>query len=131
MDWMSIIAVCVALMVALTMVILYKKRVIDADVIAGVNQAFQDLPVVEGNGVFGKIAEYSKVAVAAVEQMVKTGKIDRNDDARKEAAMQIVANAAKVDDVPFGVAEQDAASTCIEAEVQLLPRNQKPPDAVE
>ena len=130
-DYMSIIAIAVALAVFVALVILYKKRVIDADMISGVNEIMQELPVVEGSGVFAAIHNYAKIAVKTVDQLVKTGAIDRDDEARKNAAMDIVANAARVDGVPYGQAEMDVASACIEAEVYDLPRNQKPPDTAE
>lgn len=123
-----LIAVVVAMAVLISLVFLYKKRVIDADVIHGINDVFQTLPVTEGKGLVGMIREYSRIAVQAVEQLVDTGKISRDDEARKDKAMEIVAQAARIDDVPFGAAEQDMASNCIEAEVSQLPRNQKPPD---
>ena len=72
---------------------------------------------------------YAKIAVRAVEQLVKNGTIQRDDKARKDAAMNMVEAAAKTDGLPFGAAEQEVADMCIEAEVQELPRNQqKPPD---
>lgn len=125
----SIIAFMVALFVGIAMIILYKRRVIDEEIISGANQVLGNLPA--GTGVFGAIANYAKIAVHTVEQLVKTGQISKDSTTRKDAAMAIVENAAMVDEVPFGAAEQEAASACIEAEVQLLPRNQKPPAQAE
>jgi len=125
----SIIAFVVALVVGIAMIILYKRRVIDEEIISGANQVLGNLPA--GTGVFGAIANYANIAVHPVEQLVKTGQISKDSTTRKDAAMAIVENAAMVDEVPFGAAEQEAASACIEAEVQLLPRNQKPPAQAE
>ena len=127
-EIMILIAVVIAMGLVISLVILYKKRVIDADVIHGINSVFQTLPVTEGKGLVGMIREYSRIAVQAVEQLVDSGKISRDDAVRKDKAMEIVAQAARIDEVPFGAAEQDLASNCIEAEVNQLPRNQKPPD---
>lgn len=125
----SIISFIVALAAGLAMVILYKKRIMEADVIHGASELLNNLPFETGSGVFATIAGYAKIAVQTVEQLVKTGQISRDDQSRRDAAMTIIENAAKVDEVPFGAAEQEAASACIEAEVQQLPRNQgkKPP----
>ena len=129
---MMILAVICAAILAAAIVLLYKRKWIDADAIHGAGQILEGLPVTEGNGVFDLIVKYAAVAVHTVEQMVKTGKINRDDDTRKSTAMNIVEAAARVDEVGFGAAEQEIASACIEAEVNRLPRNQgekKPPDA--
>ena len=126
-DPVSIIALCLALIVAGVLILLFKKRIIDEKAIEGVGQVLDGIPVTEGP--FAMIRNYAKVAVGAVEQLVKNGKIERDDDTRKDAAMDMVETAAKVDGLTFGDAEKEAASICIEAEVQDLPRNQlKPPD---
>ena len=88
-------------------------------------ETVKDMPVTMGSGLFGKIYEYSRAAVLTVEQLVKTGQIAKEDQARKDKAMEIVEQAAKVDEVPFGAAESEMASLCIEAAVQQLPRNQQ------
>ena len=128
-DPISIIAFCLAIIVAVALILLFKKRVIDADVIEGTGEIMDAIPIPEGCGAFGLIASYAKTAVHAVEQLVKNGVIKRDDQIRKDRAMTIVECAAKVDGIAFGAQEQDMASYCIEAEVQQLPRNQKPPDA--
>lgn len=127
-DPVSIIAFVLALVIAIILIVLFKKRYISADVIDGAGDIMEAIPVPEGMGVFALIANYAKTAVLAVEQLVKNGVIEPDDKARKDAAMEIIENAAKVDDIEYGEAEQAAASACIEAEVQMLPRNQKPPD---
>ena len=121
-DPVSIIALCLALITAGVLILLFKKRIIDEKAIEGVGQVLDGIPISEG-------PEYAKIAVHAVEQLVKNGKIDRDDETRKNKAMAMVETAAKVDGLTFGEAEKETASICIEAEVQDLPRNQlKPPD---
>ena len=66
-----------------------------------------------------------------VEQLVKTGVINRDDESRKMKAMSIVETAAKVDQLDFGSDEEEIASACIEAEVSQLPRNKKDPPFAE
>ena len=128
-DPVSIIAFCLAFLCAVILIILFKKRVIDAGDIEGTGEILEGIPLPEGNGAFNLFVNYAKIAVKAVEQLVKNGVITRDDKARKDAAMNMVEAAAKVDGVPFGAAEMEVADICIEAEVQELPRNQqKPPD---
>ena len=130
-DPVSIIALVVALNVAGVLIVLFKKSVIDEGAIAGVGQMLDGIPVVEGTP-FAMIRNYAKIAVRTVEQLVKNGTIPRDDKTRKDAAMNIVEAAAKIDGLPFGAAEMEVANHCVEAEVYELPRNaQKPPDAAE
>ena len=123
-ETMAMVALIVALVVGVALFALYKRNIIESDTISGVAEVLQALPVTMGSGLFGKILEYSRTAVLTVEQMVKNGTIQRDDNSRKEKAMALVAQAANVDDVPFGMNEQEVASACIEACVQELPRNQ-------
>lgn len=126
-DPVSIIALVVALIVAGTLIFLVSRKYITVEAIEGADKVLDGIPVIE-DSTFAKIRDYSRIAVKTVEQLVKTGVIPREDQARKDAAMNIIENAAKVDGLPYGAAEMDVASSCIEAEVQDLPRNQKPPD---
>lgn len=127
-DPVSIIALVVALIVAGVLIFLISRKSITVEAIEGAGKILDGIPVVEGSP-FAKIKEYAQIAVKTVEQLVKTGVIPRNDKARKDAAMNIVERAAKIDGLPYGAAEIEVASDCVEAEVQTLPRNQqKPPD---
>ena len=123
-EMMAMVALVVALIVGIALIALYKRKVIEGDTISGIAEVLQALPITMGSGLFGKILEYSRTAVLAVEQLVENGQIQPDDGARKEKAMSLVAQAANVDDVPYGMNEQEVASACIEACVQELPRNQ-------
>ena len=123
-NTITLVALAVAAVIGFTLVILVVKKVIRKETVEGIADVIREMPVTMGSGLFGKIYEYSRAAVLAVEQLVKTGAIEKEDEARKAEAMKIVEKAAKVDDVPFGVAESEMASACIEAAVQQLPRNQ-------
>ena len=122
-NTMTIIALAVAVLVGFALLVLYMKKVIRKDTLEQIVETVKDMPVTMGSGLFGKIYEYSRAAVLTVEQLVKTGQIAKEDQARKDKAMEIVEQAAKVDEVPFGAAESEMASLCIEAAVQQLPRN--------
>ena len=120
----TIIALAVAAVVAVALLALYMKKAIRRDTLEQIAETVRDMPVTMGSGLFGKIYEYSRTAVLAVEQLVNKGDVQREDQARKDAAMKIVEMAAKVDEVPFGAAESEIADLCIEANVQQLPRKQ-------
>ena len=124
-NTMTIIALVVAVLLGFVLLVLYMKKVIRKDTLEQIVETVKDMPVTMGSGLFGKIYEYSRAAVLTVEQLVKTGQIKKDNEVRKDAAMHIVEQAAKVDDVPFGAAESEIASLCIEAAVQQLPRNQQ------
>lgn len=120
----TLIALAVAVVIGFTLVVLIMKKVIRKETMEEIAETVAGLPVTMGSGLFGKIYEYSRAAVLAVEQLVKKGEIVKDDAVRKNKAMEIVEQAAKVDEVPFGAAESEMASLCIEASVQQLPTNQ-------
>ena len=120
-----LIALAVAVLVGFALLLLYMKKVIKKDTLEQIVETIQAMPVTMGSGLFGKIYEYSRAAVLAVEQLVDVGKVQPDDRSRKDAAMHIVEAAAKVDEVPFGAAEGEMADVCIEANVKQLPRNQQ------
>lgn len=122
---MTMIALAVAVIIAFLIMILIQKKIIKKETFEGITEVIREMPVTMGSGLFSKIYEYSRTAVLTVEQLVKNGEIKPDDQSRKSAALRIVAQAAKVDDVPFGIAESEAASACIEANVHELPRNQQ------
>ena len=124
---LSMIAVVLALISGVALIVLYKRQVIDSELIEGTASLMKEieLPELPVDSVFGKILEYAKTAVLTVEQLVKTGVINRDDESRKMKAMSIVETAAKVDQLDFGSDEEEIASACIEAEVSQLPRNKK------
>ena len=127
-----VISVLVALVVGLMLVILYKRKVIDAELIEGIGNLMDSIkPHVEGSP-FWQLMQFARTAVNAVEQMVKTGVVNKDDKSRKEKAMEIVQAAAISAGIDYGDAEREVASACIEAEVHDLPRNyiarQEPPE---
>ena len=119
---LSIIACVIAIGVGIGMFVMYKKRLIDKEMIEGVAALLRDIEIPVGS-VFSMILEYAKTAVLTVEQLVKTGIINKDDESRKKAAMDIVEAAAKADGIEYTKAEEEVASACIEAEVAKLPRN--------
>ncbi len=123
-NTITLVTLAVAAVIGFALLILIVKKVIRKETLESIADVIRDMPVTMGSGLLGKIYEYSRAAVLTVEQLVKTGKVDPDDDTRKNEAMRIVEKAARVDDVPFGADESEMASACIEAAVQQLPRNQ-------
>lgn len=125
-DTGTMIAVLVAIFIGVALIIAVTRKKLDAGTLEGVANLMEALPVTEGNGVFDLIYKYSKVAVLAVEQLVKTGKIGKSPEERKATALAMVENAAEADKIVYGEAEKALADACIEAEVHELPRNKIP-----
>lgn len=124
METVELIAILLAIVLGIALIILFLNKKLTPEALSGAAEVIQSLPIGENNSLFGLFLKYAGVAVLTVEQWVKTGKIEKTDQARKDTAMELVRQAAAVDDVPFGAAEQEVASACIEAKVQELPRNQ-------
>lgn len=122
-NTITLVALAVAVVIGFMLLILYTKKVVRKETVEGIADVIRDMPVTMGSGLFGKIWEYSRAAVLTVEQLVKIGEVEPDDESRKNKAMKLVETAAKVDDVPFGQEEREVASACIEAEVYELPRN--------
>lgn len=126
---LGIIAIVFSLVVGIALIVLYKKKIVDGELIEGASALLHQIEIPESGSVFSMILKYSKTAVMTVEQLVKNGIINKDDESRKSTAMKIVETAADVDGVPYGAAEMEIASACIEATVAELPRNQKKTDA--
>ena len=123
MDVWGLVAIILSLALGIALILMVKQKKISADTLEGVSTLMEALPVVEGNGTFDLIAKYAKIAVQTVEQLVKAGKIGRDDEERKNAALDIVKQAAEIDKIEYGEGEDAIANACIEAEVMRLPRN--------
>ena len=82
-----LIALAVAVLVGFSLLLLYMKKVIKKDTLEQIVETIQAMPVTMGSGLFGKIYEYSRAAVLAVEQLVDVGKVQPDDQSRKDAAM--------------------------------------------
>ena len=124
MDNWNLFAILISVILIVALILLYKNRIIDSDILTGLSSMIKQLPEIDGGSIFGAILKYSSIAVLTVEQKVKNGEIEKDNASRKTAAMKIVESAAKLDNIPFGEKESEIASDCIEAEVQKLPRNQ-------
>lgn len=120
---LSIIAIILACGLGVGLIFLYKKKIIKTDTISQAATLLDGIDVV-GSGFIAQIAEYARIAVHAVEQLAKTGVIEKNNEIKKLTAMNYVQQLAKVDEVSLSPADLETADLLVEAAVNELPRNQ-------
>ena len=121
--WTAIAAVCLALIVGITLIVLIRKKIIP---IGAIEQTADLLDTIEvsGDGFASKLYEYVKIAVHAVEQLAKTGVIENKGASKKAAALEYTEQIAKADEIELTPEEKAVADLMIEAAVAELPRNQ-------
>ena len=118
MDIKLICEIAFAVIMVIALAILYRKNYLDEQYLAGLELYLDELD--DGTGLVSVLAEYAKIAVRAVEQMVKAGVIPKENEARKKTAEQLVADYALADGVKLTDEDKETASSLIEAEVYEL-----------
>jgi polyhydroxyalkanoate synthesis regulator phasin len=103
-NWIGIVALVVALAVAGILIYLFKKGKMqtgDISAIAGVIDKVGDVleNFGQGDSVVGLLAEYAAKAVRVVEQLVKNGELEKDNELRKNEAKAIVEQLAAADGV--------------------------------
>jgi polyhydroxyalkanoate synthesis regulator phasin len=103
-NWVGIVALVVALAVAGILIYLFKKGKMqtgDISAIAGVIDKVGDVleNFGKGDSVVGLLAEYAAKAVRVVEQLVKNGELEKDNELRKNEAKAIVEQLAAADGV--------------------------------
>lgn len=121
-TWIAIAAIALAALIGIALIYLLKKKIIKPETITQTAELLDGIEVV-GSGFIQQLAEYARIAVHAVEQLAKTGVIEKDNDMKKKAAMEYVQTFAKIDDVSLSPADLDTADVLIEAAVNELPRN--------
>ena len=121
---MGLIALVLAVIIGIALIVLVRKGKISAQTLHDSAELIEAMPVPQGDTIFDIFLRYARTAVLTVEQLVKVGKVEKTNDARKEAAMEIVERAAKVEGFDFNEDEKLLADDCVEACVHELPRNQ-------
>lgn len=122
-DWQTIAAVVLAALAAACVVYLYKNKVIKAETLEHAADLLDSITI-EGTGFIALLADYARIAVRAVEQLAKTGVIERDNKKKKQAAMDYVERLAKADEVELDENMMRTVDMLIEAAVNELPRNQ-------
>lgn len=87
----TVMLICSALAVvcAIVLLILLRKGWVSEATLEAVAELLEAVPEMEGN-IIDDIARYAAIAVRTVEQAVKVGIVEKTNDARKAAAVEIV-----------------------------------------
>ena len=118
----SIIAIILACGLGVGLIVLYKKKIIKPETLTQAATLLDGVDIV-GSGFIAQIAEYARIAVPAVEQLAKTGVIEKDNEVKKQTAMEYVQQFAKVDEVTLSPSDLETADLLVEAAVAELPRN--------
>lgn len=121
-NWVEIAAMLLAAVVAIALIVLLKRGLITADTVGATGDLLESLPIFSEDGFVAQLFNYCRLAVRAVEQMVKAEALPHDDDIRKAAAVDMVETYAKLDGVDLGEKDHDAIENLIEAAVLELPK---------
>lgn len=120
--WAALGAIFVACVIAAVLIWAVRKKVIALETVTHAGDLLDSIPVT-GDGFVALLYQYARMAVHAVEQLAKTGVIEKTPETKKAAAVEMVEQFAAIDAVELGTADRKAADALIEAAVQELPRN--------
>lgn len=116
--------VLMATIIAL-LVYLIKRGIVSTQTVSdcadSINSLWEALDCFPEDSMVAQLYEYARMAVYAVEQLTKTGKIADTSADKKAAAMEYVEHFCEADDVSF---DHGIASALVESCVAELPRNQ-------
>lgn len=127
MNWIAIAALVVSLVIAGVLIYLFKMgkmNGVDITNIAGlidsVGQVFKGLGM--NNSIVSLFAKYASEAVRVVEQLVKNGELEKDNELRKNEAREIVEQLALADGVDLNVVYENEAAidNLIEAAVNKM-----------
>ena len=117
-----ILTILFCLILAGVLIWLYKTKRITLSTITSIGlaleQARQIFPI---DTPFERIVRYAWKAVNAVEQLVKSGQLDKTDEARRIKAAELVELYATIDGMPLSEKEAAAVAPIIEGELPALP----------
>lgn len=126
-NWVGVVALVVALVVAGILIYLFKKGKMqtgDISAIAGVIDKVGDVleNFGKGDSVVATFAEYAAKAVRVVEQLVKNGELEKDNELRKNEAKVIVERLALSDGVDPDVVyeNEEIIDNLIEAAVNEM-----------
>ena len=94
-NWVGLVALIVALAVAGVLIYLYQKGKMKTSDLTGIATMIDKVSDVlenfgQGDSVVNILAEYAAKAVRVVEQMVKKGELEKDNQLRKEEAKMVV-----------------------------------------
>lgn len=115
----SILGLVAFAVVAVLLIVLWKKGLLTADAL----NALRDLAdgvILPEDGPIGTLAYYARLAVRAVEQLVKSGQLEKDDETRREKALELVEEYAAASGPALNDKEISTVRSLIEAEVYEL-----------
>lgn len=124
-HWTSIAALALVILMAVALVYLWKKGYIGPNTIKHVGEIIEGLPVLGPSDSFlEQLKYYADFAIDAVEQMVNSGALNRNNEVRVKAAVDMVQTYARLDGIPLDENGTEAARSIIEAEIYNKPHSE-------
>lgn len=126
MNITLIASVCALLLygvLLIALVVLIKKGILSVNGLAKIDEVLEALKSISSHDgvdipLFDLLLEYVYQAVHAAQQMYKSGQITAEE--RKETALNIIADFAEKDGIPFTPEMRAEASNLIEAECDLM-----------
>ena len=115
----SILGLVAFAMVAVLLIILWKKGLLTADALNALGDLVDGVILPE-DGPIGTLAYYARLAVRAVEQLVKSGQLEKDDETRREKALELVEEYAAASGPALTDKEISTVRSLIEAEVYEL-----------
>lgn len=118
----SILGLVAFAVVAVLLIVLWKKGLLTDDALNALGDLVDGVILPE-DGPIGTLAYYARLAVRAVEQLVKSGQLDTTGDAdaiRREKALELVEEYAAASGPALTDAEISTVRSLIEAEVYEL-----------
>lgn len=122
MDWILMLRIFVMVILFGGITYLYIKNNITENQLNSIIDfldAFDD-----GQGVVNQLAAYAKLAVRAVEQLVKSGIIPKENAARKQAAIEMIQSYAESDALVIDDIPEEVLGNLVESEVYAM-RNEQ------
>lgn len=135
-NWTLVTCLSVALTVAGMLIYLYKQGLLPEKTLTSMAALTEKLTeVLKDMGthtVVASLSEYAAKAVRVVEQMVKNGQIEKDNEVRKQKARCIVESLALVDGADLRMVERnmDAVNDLIEAAVHEMQSGRESTDKV-
>lgn len=121
-NWVEISAIAIAAMVAIALIVLFRRGWITEGTVESIEDLMDSLPIAGAEGFIERLYTYCRLAVRAVEQMTKAGVLPKDNAARKEEAVKQVQSYADIDGVDLTDEDKAVMDALIEAAVCELPK---------
>lgn len=115
MNAETIISVITCALLIVGLVLLYKKGYLNDKAVSKLAETVKELPKDYGNSFVNALRWYCQLAVDAVDQLVRNGTVEKDNDIRKDWALDIVEKFAILDGKELNGEQIDAADTMIES----------------